>query len=184
MSENKNDTKSDFERFSGIRWYVVHTYTGYENKVKSSLEKLIENRNLSNDIVDIRIPLETTVDGEKTVESKLLPSYILVKMQMNSANWHVIRNITGVTGFVGPGSTPVPISDEEVERIGVITDSHTTALPYSVGDSVRITNGPLANFVGTVQTISEDMKKVSVLASVFGRETPVELDFDQLEPVK
>ncbi|MBR2460479.1 MAG: KOW motif-containing protein, partial [Clostridia bacterium] len=93
-------------------------------------------------------------------------------------------NITGVTGFVGPGSTPVPISDEEVERIGVITEKQAATLPYGVGDSVKITSGPLANFVGTVQSISDDMKKVSVLASVFGRETPVELDFDQLEPVK
>ena len=172
---------SDFtDAVPGIHWYVVHTYTGYENKVKVSLEKLIENRNLYEDFVDIQIPVEKRMEGEKEIESKLFPSYVFVKMQMNDANWHVVRNITGVTGFVGPGSKPVPLSDEEVSRMGVEI-AQTITLSYSVGDSIKITSGPLTGFLGVVQSISEDNKKVTVLASMFGRETTVELDSDQVE---
>ena len=172
---------SDFtDAVPGIHWYVVHTYTGYENKVKVSLEKLIENRNLYEDFVDIQIPVEKRIEGEKEIESKLFPSYVFVKMQMNDANWHVVRNITGVTGFVGPGSKPVPLSDEEVARMGVEI-AQTITLSYSVGDSIKITSGPLTGFLGVVQAISEDNKKVTVLASMFGRETTVELDSDQME---
>ncbi len=164
-----------------IHWYVVHTYSGYENKVKASLEKIIENRNLQDVIVDIRIPVELSKDGEKEVESKLLPSYVLVKMLMNDENWHVVRNITGVTGFVGPGSKPVPLSDREVARIGIELD--TITLAYEVGDNVKITEGPLANFTGVVQSISEDKKTVTVVASMFGRETPVALKSNQVERI-
>lgn len=172
---------SDFtDAVPGIHWYVVHTYTGYENKVKVSLEKLIENRNLYEDFVDIQIPVEKRIEGEKEIESKLFPSYVFVKMQMNDANWHVVRNITGVTGFVGPGSKPVPLSDEEVARMGVEI-VQTITLSYSVGDSIKITSGPLTGFLGVVQAISDDKKKVTVLASMFGRETTVELDSDQVE---
>lgn len=172
---------SDFtDAVPGIHWYVVHTYTGYENKVKVSLEKLIENRNLYEDFVDIQIPVEKRMEGEKEIESKLFPSYVFVKMQMNDANWHVVRNITGVTGFVGPGSKPVPLSDEEVSRMGVEI-AQTITLSYSVGDSIKITSGPLTGFLGVVQSISEDNKKVTVLASMFGRETTVELNSDQVE---
>ena len=171
---------SDFsDAIPEIHWYVVHTYTGYENKVKASLEKLVENRNLSDVIVDIQIPVEKKVDGEKEIESKVFPSYVLVKMLMNDANWHVVRNITGVTGFVGPGSKPVPLTDEEVARIGV--EVRVITLAYSVGDSIKIIAGPLTGFVGTVQAISDDKKKVTVLASMFGRETTVELNSDQIE---
>ena len=172
---------SDFtDAVPGIHWYVVHTYTGYENKVKVSLEKLIENRNLYEDFVDIQLPVEKRIEGDKEIESKLFPSYVFVKMQMNDANWHVVRNITGVTGFVGPGSKPVPLSDEEVARMGVEIVQMIT-LSYSVGDSIKITSGPLTGFLGVVQAISEDKKKVTVLASMFGRETTVELDSDQVE---
>ena len=172
---------SDFtDAVPGIHWYVVHTYTGYENKVKVSLEKLIENRNLYEDFVDIQLPVEKRIEGDKEIESKLFPSYVFVKMQMNDANWHVVRNITGVTGFVGPGSKPVPLSDEEVARMGVEI-VQTITLSYSVGDSIKITSGPLTGFLGVVQAISEDKKKVTVLASMFGRETTVELDSDQVE---
>ncbi len=164
-----------------IHWYVVHTYSGYENKVKASLEKIIENRNLQDVIVDIRIPVELSKDGEKEVESKLLPSYVLVKMLMNDENWHVVRNITGVTGFVGPGSKPVPLSDREVARIGIELD--TITLAYEVCDNVKITEGPLANFTGVVQSISEDKKTVTVVASMFGRETPVALKSNQVERI-
>lgn len=173
------------------RWYVAHTYSGYENKVKANLEKIVENRGLQNLIMDIRIPVEIVVekDGtdeqgnpkEKEVESKIFPSYVLVKMIMTDESWHVVRNIRGVTGFVGPGSKPVPLTDEEVERIGV--DIRTETLGYAVGDSVKITSGPLANYIGTVLEISDDKKKIKVMASMFGRDMPVELDADGVKKV-
>ncbi len=173
---------SDFsDAIPEIHWYVVHTYSGYENKVKANLEKIIENRNLQDEIVDIRIPLEITKDGEKQVENKLLPSYVLVKMLMNDANWHVVRNITGVTGFVGPGSKPVPLSDAEVARIGI--EVEVVTLNYGIGDQVKIIDGPLANYTGVVEAISEDKKTVTVLASMFGRNTPVDLKSNQVEPI-
>ena len=164
-----------------IHWYVVHTFTGYENKVKANLEKIIENRELQDEIVDIRIPVEIVTDGEKQKESKLLPSYVLVKMLMNDANWHVVRNITGVTGFVGPGSKPVPLTDEEVSRMGI--EISVVTLDYEVGDYVKIIDGPLANYTGVVQSISDDRKNVTVLASMFGRNTPVDLKSNQLERI-
>ena len=171
---------SDFsDAIPEIHWYVVHTYSGYENKVKASLEKIIENRGIQDEIVDIRIPLEIREEGEKKVESKLLPSYVLVKMLMNDANWHVVRNITGVTGFVGPGSKPVPLTDEEVARIGI--EVSVVTLDYEVGDSVTITDGPLAGYTGVVQSISDDKKTVKVLASMFGRNTPVDLKSNQIK---
>ena len=173
---------SDFsDAIPEIHWYVVHTYSGYENKVKASLEKIIENRNIQDEIVDIRIPLELREEGDKKVESKLLPSYVLVKMLMNDANWHVVRNITGVTGFVGPGSKPVPLTDEEVARIGI--EVSVVTLDYEVGDSVTIIDGPLANYTGVVQSISDDKKSVKVLASMFGRNTPVDLKSNQLKRI-
>ena len=173
---------SDFsDAIPEIHWYVVHTYSGYENKVKASLEKIIENRNIQDEIVDIRIPLEIRSEGEKKVESKLLPSYVLVKMLMNDANWHVVRNITGVTGFVGPGSKPVPLTDEEVARIGI--EVSVVTLDYEIGDSVSIIDGPLAGYTGVVQTISDDKKTVKVLASMFGRNTPVDLKSNQIKRI-
>jgi transcriptional antiterminator NusG len=173
---------SDFnDAIPEIRWYVVHTFTGYENKVKANLEKIIENRALQDEIVDIIIPVEIRVDGEKEYEAKLMPSYVLVKMLMNDANWHVVRNITGVTGFVGPGSKPVPLTDEEVSRMGI--EISVVTLDYEVGDTVKITDGPLANYTGVVQSISDDKKTVTVLASMFGRNTPVDLKSSQIERI-
>ena len=164
-----------------IRWYVVHTFTGYENKVKGLLEKIIENRQLQDEIVEVTIPVEIREDGEKTVEAKLMPGYVLVKMLMNDANWHVVRNITGVTGFVGPGSKPVPLSDEEVARMGI--EVTVVNLDYEIGDPVKIIDGPLANYTGVVQSISDDKKSVTVLASMFGRNTPVDLKSSQIERI-
>ncbi len=164
-----------------IHWYVVHTYSGYENKVKVNLEKMIENRGLQDEIVDIRIPVELSDQDGKQVENKLLPSYVLVKMLMNDTNWHVVRNITGVTGFVGPGSKPVPLTDAEVARIGI--EVAVVTLNYEIGDNVKITDGPLAGYTGIVQSVSDDKKTVTVLASMFGRETPVNLKSDQVERV-
>jgi transcriptional antiterminator NusG len=169
----------------GIRWYVVHTYSGYENKVKTNLEKIVENRGLQDLIFDIKIPTETVIEGEgenrKEVEVKLFPSYVMVKMIMNDKSWHVIRNITGVTGFVGPGSAPVPLTDAEVEALGVEHSDVLQKLAYNVGDNVRIIHGAMKDFIGRVDEISPDCKKIKVLASFFGRETPVELDADDVE---
>ena len=176
---------SSFENL-GPRWYVAHTYSGYENKVKTNLEKIIENRQLQHLIFDIRIPTETVVeessDGEKTSENKLFPCYVLVKMVMTDESWHVVRNTSGVTGFVGPGSKPVPLTDEEVEALGV--DTRVKALRYQVGDAVKIVSGTLTGFVGVVKEISEDQKKIKVLATMFGRETAVELDASSVEPLE
>ena len=181
---------SDFDEISSeLRWYVAHTYSGYENKVKANLEKIIENRNLQDVITDIRIPVETVTEENgkdengnpvlKETETKIFPGYVLVKMKMSDATWHVVRNIRGVTGFVGPGSKPVPLTDEEVAAIGVETKQ--IALEYAVGDSVKVTAGPLKGFVGTVEEISDDKKKIKVLVSMFGRETPIELDSESAE---
>lgn len=181
---------SDFDEISSeLRWYVAHTYSGYENKVKANLEKIIENRNLQDVITDIRIPVETVTEENgtdengnavlKETETKIFPGYVLVKMKMSDATWHVVRNIRGVTGFVGPGSKPVPLTDEEVAAIGVETKQIN--LEYEIGDSVKVTAGPLKGFVGTVEEISEDKKKIKVLVSMFGRETPIELDSESAE---
>lgn len=169
----------------GPRWYVVHTYSGYENKVKTNLEKIIDNRGLHDMIMEVRVPVEIVVDESgdtpKEVESKVFPSYVLVKMCMTDATWHVVRNITGVTGFVGPGSRPVPLSEEEVAAMGVETKVITVG--YDVGDSVKIVSGALTGFTGVVKEISDDKKKINVLASMFGRETLVELAANDVEKI-
>ena len=137
------------------RWYVVHTSSGYENKVATNIEKIVENRGLHDLILAVNVPvekvIETTEKGEKEIERKLFPSYVLVKMVMNDETWHIIRNTTGVTGFVGPGSRPVPLTDEEVERMGV--EIRTIEIKFAVGDSVLITDGPLSGFIGVVEEI-------------------------------
>lgn len=167
-------------------WYIVHTYTGYENKVAANLEKIVENRGLEKLILEVSVPVEkvteTTEKGEKEIERKLFPSYVLVKMVMNDETWHIVRNTTGVTGFVGPGSRPVALTPDEVERIGV--EVRTIEIKFAVGDSVRITDGPLAGFVAIVDEISPDKKKVSVTASLFGRETKVELNSNQVAAIE
>ena len=167
-------------------WYIVHTYTGYENKVAANLEKIVENRGLEKLILEVSVPVEkvteTTEKGEKEIERKLFPSYVLVKMVMNDETWHIVRNTTGVTGFVGPGSRPVALTPDEVERIGV--EVRTIEIKFAVGDSVRITDGPLAGFVAIVDEISPDKKKVGVTASLFGRETKVELNSNQVAAVE
>ena len=162
----------------GLRWYVAHTYSGYENKVKTSLEKIVENRGLGNLIYDIRIPVETVVekdgDTEKEVEVKVFPSYVLIKMIMTEESWHAVRNITGVTGFVGPGSRPTPLSDEEVEALNI--EEKKVQLAYSVGDEVVVSSGLFEGYTGTIQSISEDFKKVTVLVKRGRRDMPVEMD--------
>ena len=163
----------------GPRWYVAHTYSGYENKVKASLEKIIENRNLGHLIFDIRIPVETIVekngDEEKETELKVFPCYVLIKMVMNEESWHAVRNITGVTGFVGPGSRPTPLTEAEVEALN-IEQTKKVELSLSEGDTVTITAGLFEGFTGTVQAVSADLKTVTVLVKRGRRDMPVELD--------
>ena len=163
----------------GLRWYVAHTYSGYENKVKASLEKIIENRGLGHIIFDIRIPVETIVekngDEEKETEIKVFPCYVLIKMVMNDETWHAVRNITGVTGFVGPGSRPTPLSDAEVEALN-IEQSKKVEFSFSEGDNVTVIGGLFEGYTGTVQAISADQKKVTVLIKKGRRDMPVELD--------
>jgi transcriptional antiterminator NusG len=168
------------------KWYVAHTYSGYENTVKASIEKAIENRNMTDLIHEITIPMETvteiTDNGPKTVERKVFPGYVLVKMVMTDDTWHLVRNVRGVTGFVGAGGKPIPLTEDEVAAMGV--EKREIVVGYEVGDSVRITDGALESFLGVVEEIDLDHNKVRVVVSMFGRETPVELDLDQVEAVQ
>lgn len=169
------------------KWYVVQTYSGYENTVKATIEKTIENRSLQDVICEVAIPMETvtevTDNGPKTVERKVFPGYVLVKMALDDESWHVIRNIRGVTGFVGSGSNEaIPLSDEEVAALGV--EKHEITVSYAVGDNVRITDGALSSSIGVVDKIDMERGKVVVIVSFFGRETPVELELDQIETVE
>lgn len=163
----------------GPRWYVAHTYSGYENKVKTSLEKIIENRGLGDQIFDIRIPTETVIEKngevEKEVEVKIFPSYVYIKMIMNEENWHAVRNITGVTGFVGPGSRPTPLTEDEVAALS-IESAPQIRVSYAVGDTVSIISGLFEGYTGVVQSISEDLKNVTVLVKRGHRDMPVELE--------
>ena len=165
------------------RWYVVHTYSGYENKVKATIEKSVENRNLQDLVLDIQVPMEEVVeekDGkQKVVSKKNFPGYVLVKMLMSDESWYVIRNTRGVTGFVGPGSKPVPLTDEEVESMGIMEMPEDIDL--EVGESVKIISGPLREFVALVQEISLEKHKIKASVDMFGRETLAELDFNQIE---
>ena len=168
------------------RWYVVHTYSGYENKVASNLETTVENRNLGHLIQEIRVPTEkvTEIKDNKSreVERKVFPGYVIVKMIMNDDSWYIVRNIRGCTGFVGPSSKPVPLTDEEVERLGV--EIKNVEVDYNVGDSVRITDGPFDDSVGIVDELNKEKNSVRVIIHMFGRETPVELELHQVEPVE
>lgn len=165
------------------RWYVVHTFAGYEKKVQANIEKSVENRGLQDQILEIQVPMEEVVenknDEQKVVLRKVYPSYVMVKMFMTDESWYVIRNTRGVTGFVGPGSKPVPLTDEEVYAMGI--ERKVVSIDFEVGSSVRVCDGPLADFVGVVNEINMEKQIVKVIVSMFGRETPVELDFSQVE---
>jgi transcriptional antiterminator NusG len=165
-------------------WYVVHTYSGYENTVKATIEKYVENRNMGNLIHEISIPMEKvteiTDNGPKDVERKVFPGYILVKMIMNDETWHIIRNIRGVTGFLGEGNKAIPLTEADVAALGV--EKHQIEFNCQVGDTVRITDGALESFLGTIEEIDLERSKVRVVVSMFGRETPVELELNQVEP--
>jgi len=167
------------------KWYVVHTYSGYENKVKANLEKIVENRGLQDLIHEIKVPMEEQIEVKngkrKSVMRKIYPGYVLVKMIMTDETWYVVRNTRGVTGFVGPGSKPIPLSDDEIRKMGV--EDIPIELDIEVGDNVRVVSGPLENFIGVVDEIYPDKQKVRVSVSMFGRDTPIELQYDQIQKI-
>ena len=167
------------------RWYVIHTYSGYEKKVASNIEKTVINRQLKDFIQEIKVPTETVVEikdnKKREVERKIFPGYVLVKMIMNDDSWYAVRNVRGCTGFVGESTKPVPLTDDEVKKLGV--ENKKIEVSYSVGDTVKILDGPLCEHTGVVDSI--DMKKncVTVIVSMFGRETPVELEYKQIQKI-
>lgn len=167
------------------RWYVVHTYSGYENKVKTDLEKTIKNRELEDFFFDIVVPMEEQIEikegKRKTNLKKVFPGYVLIKMIVTEESWYIVRNTRGVTGFVGSGTEPIPLTEEEIRNMGF--EDTPINIDYDVNDSVRVTNGALKDFIGTVQEINSEKHKVKVLVSMFGRETPVELEFSQVQKI-
>ena len=173
------------EKETEPRWYVVHTYSGYENKVKTDLEKTVKNRELEDFFFDIVVPMEEQIeikDGKrKTNLKKVFPGYVLIKMIVTEKTWYIVRNTRGVTGFVGSGTDPIPLTDEEIRKMGF--EQMTVNVDYAVNDSVRIMNGPFTDYTGTVTEINKEKHKVKVLVSMFGRETPVELEFSQVQKV-
>lgn len=166
-------------------WYVVHTYSGYENAVAAAILKAAENRKMQDLIIEVNIPLETvteyTDNGEKTVERKVFPGYTFVKMVMTDESWHLVRNVRGVTGFVGADGKAVPLSEREIIELGV--EHREVVVDFAVGDNVRILDGPLEGSIGTIEEIESDKNRVRVEVSMFGREMPVDLELDQVEPV-
>ena len=164
----------------GAKWYVVHTYSGYENKVKADIEKTIENRNLQDQIMEVMIPLQTVVE-EKNGEKKMFPAYVLINMIMNDQTWYVVRNTRGVTGFVGPGSKPVPLTEEEITNMGFLAQAEES--PFSVGDHVVVTEGVWQDTDGVVQEVHPAKQMAVIVIDMFGRDTPVEIDFSELKQV-
>jgi transcriptional antiterminator NusG len=166
-------------------WYVVHTYSGYENKVKANLEKSVENRGMQDLIHEVKVPMEDTIEikngKRKTVARKVYPGYVMVKMILTDESWYIVRNTRGVTGFVGPGSRPIPLTDMEVRMTGV--ENVSIVIDVEVGQTVNITSGPLEGFVGVITEINKDRQKLKVMVSMFGRDTQVELDFVQVHKV-
>ena len=169
------------------KWYVVHTYSGYENTVKATIEKTVQSRQLQDQIITVNIPLETVTEitdsgVSKTYDRKLYPGYVFVKMVYSDDTWHVIKSVRGVAGFVGAsGNDPFPLSDDEVYEMGV--EKREIVVNYAVGDTVRTLDGPLSSFTGIVDSVDVDKNQVNVVVSMFGRETPVEFELDQVEPI-
>jgi len=168
------------------KWYVVHTYSGYENAVSAAIMKAAENRRMTDLIREVNIPMETVTEytdaGEKTVERKVFPGYVLVKMIMTDESWHLIRNVRGATGFVGSDGKAVPLTEQEIYDLGV--ERREIVVGYQLGDTVRVNDGPLAGFNGIVDELEPDKNRVRVVVSMFGRETPVDLELDQVEVIK
>lgn len=163
-------------------WYVIHTYSGYENAVAANILKAAENRRMKDLILEVNIPMETVTEmtdsGEKTVERKTYPGYVFVKMILTDESWHLVRNVRGATGFVGSDGKAVPLTEQEIYDIGV--EHHEVAEGFKVGDSVKVMDGPLGGFIGTVEEVDASRERVRVIVSMFGRETPVDLDYDQI----
>lgn len=184
MDDNEKLIRGREERAEKAKWYVVHTYSGHENKVKDNIVKMVENRGFKDDIFEVIVPMEEYIDSkndQKVVkERKMFPSYVLIKMIITDVSWFLVRNTRGVTGFVGPGSKPVPLTAKEVETFGVQKVS-VPEVDLHVGDSVNIISGPFEGFAGNVQEVSPEKLKLKAFVSIFGRETLVELDFDNVE---
>ena len=166
------------------KWYVIHTYSGYENAVKTSIEKFVTGRGMEDKILRMEVPVETVTEvtdsgATKQVERKVFPGYVLIKMVMTDDTWHLVRNVRGVTGFVGSANKPIPLTEEEVLAMGM--EKHEIVVQYNVGDHVKIVDGPLASVTGVVEAIEPEKNRVSVMVSMFGRETPVDLELDQVE---
>ncbi len=168
------------------KWYVVHTYSGYENAVAAAVMKAAENRRMTDLIREVNIPMETvteiTDNGEKTVERKVFPGYVLVKMILTDESWHLVHNVRGATGFVGSDGKAIPLTEQEILDLGV--EHREVVVGFSVGDEVKIIDGPLSGFIGTVEALDVEKDSVSVVVSMFGRETPVDLELDQVEVIK
>ena len=164
-------------------WYVVHTYSGYENKVKADIEKTIENRHLENEILEVRIPMEEVVElkngAKKKVQKKMFPGYVLINMYMNDDTWYVVRNTRGVTGFVGPGSKPVPLTEAEMRPLGIKDEN--IVVDFGVGDMVTVIAGVWKDTVGVIQSMNENKQTVTINVELFGRETPVEISFAEIQ---
>ena len=171
---------------SEIHWYVVHTYSGYENKVKANIEKTIENRKLQEQIIEVSVPMQEVAEMKngvkKVVQKKMFPGYVFVNMEMNDETWYVVRNTRGVTGFVGPGSKPVPLTEEEMSSMG-FAGSVKINIDVEVGDSVEVASGVWENVSGIVQSVNEQKQVVTINVDMFGRETPVEIDFADIRKV-
>ena len=167
------------------RWYVVHTYSGYENAVAAAVLKAAENRRMQELITEVNIPVETVTErtdsGEKTVEHKTYPGYVFVQMVLSAVRWHLVRNVRGATGFVGSDGKAVPLTEQEILDLGV--ERHEIVAGFDVGDTVKVIDGPLESFLGTVEEVEPSKHRVRVIVSMFGRETPVDLDYDQVEAV-
>ena len=168
---------------SEARWYVVHTYSGYENKVKANIDKTVENRHLEDQILEVRVPMQDVVElkngVQKATQKKMFPGYVLIHMIMNDDTWYVVRNTRGVTGFVGPGSKPVPLSEEEMMSLGFKTPD--VVVDFAVGDTVVVTAGAWKDTVGVIRTVNESKQSITINVEMFGRETPVELSFSEIK---
>ena len=168
------------------KWYVVHTYSGYENAVAAAVMKAAENRKMTDLIREVNIPMETvtefTDNGEKTVERKVFPGYVLVKMILTDESWHLVHNVRGATGFVGSDGEAIPLTEQELYDLGV--ERREIVVGYAVGDEVKVIDGPLSGFLGVVDELEPDKDRVRVIVSMFGRETPVDLELDQVEVIK
>ena len=185
--EDQDIGASENKSGRGMGWYVIHTYSGYEKKVKANIEMAIENRNMQDRILEVRVPTQTVIETKdngqrKEVEKKMFPGYVLVNMIMDDDTWYVVRNTRGVTGFVGPGSKPVPLSDEEMKPLGIHVEN--MAINFGVGDMVTVVAGPWRDTIGPISRMDMGKRTATIMVELFGRETPVDISFDQISLMK